>query len=515
MAFRIFLCYIHYASNTAPYFERMSAMIKAMPKGFPEGFLWGGATAANQVEGGTKEGGKGLSVADCYSFDSSLPKSRWSEQWKCMTHEQVRKAMDPDSGLYFPKRVAAEFYSHYKEDIALFAEMGFKCYRMSIAWTRIFPRGDELQPNEEGLAFYDKVFDELLKYDIEPIVTISHYEMPLHLAVEYNGWTDRRVVDFFVRYAKCLFERYKDKVKYWMTFNEINSITRHPFTSIGVIEENNPHLKQDCMQAAHHQFVASAMATKLCHEIIPGSQMGCMISYQMPIPYSCDPDDIMTCLWMQRQTLFFSDVQARGYYPSYTARWFEEMGVQIAMEEGDEEILRKNPVDYVSFSYYMSTAASAHPERYGKVQGNLLTNGVENPYLKCTDWGWQIDPVNLRTALNQLYDRYQKPVLISENGMGALDKIEADGTINDSYRIDYLRDHILQMKEAVKDGVNLMGYTPWGCIDIVSASTSQMSKRYGFIYVDLDDNGNGTFERRKKRSFEWYKKLIATNGEEL
>ena len=482
---------------------------------FPEGFLWGGATAANQVEGGFNEGGKGLSVADCYSFDSSLPKSRWSEQWHMMTHAQVKAAMDPDSKLYFPKRIGNEFYSHYKEDIKLYAEMGFKCYRMSIAWTRIFPKGDETEPNEAGLRFYDAVFDELLKYGIEPIVTISHYEMPLYLATEYGGWPNRKLVSFFERYARCLFERYKGKVKYWMTFNEINSIVRHPFTSIGVIEEGNDHLLQDEFQSAHHQFVASALATKACHEIIPDAQMGCMISYQMPIPYSCDPDDIQRCVELQRQTLFFSDVQVRGYYPSYAARWFEEMGVKITMEPEDEAILRANPVDYVSFSYYMSTAASAHPERYDKVQGNLLTNGVKNPYLEISDWGWQIDPKDLRVELNQLYDRYQKPLLIAENGLGAVDRIEEDGTIDDTYRIDYLRSHIEQMKEAIKDGVDLFGFTAWGCIDLVSASTSQMSKRYGFIYVDLDDDGNGTLERRKKRSFDWYRKVIETNGEDL
>ncbi len=490
-------------------------MIPEMKRGFPEGFLWGGATAANQYEGGFGKDGKGLSVADCYSFDSSVPREHWSDQWREMTHEQVRKAYANDSSLYFPKRIGAEFYTHYKQDIALFAEMGFKCYRMSIAWTRIFPKGDEFTPNEAGLAFYDAVFDELHKYGIEPIVTISHYEMPLYLVTEYGGWTNRKLIDFFVRYSECLFERYKSKVKYWMTFNEINSILRHPFTSIGVIEEGNDHLTQDEFQSAHHQFVASALATKRCHEIIPGSQMGCMLSYQLPVPYSCDPDDIQAYIALQRKTLFFGDVQARGVYPSYTARWFDELGVHVEVSEGDEEILRNYPVDYVAFSYYMTTAASAHPERYATVQGNLLTNGVKNPYLSSSDWGWQIDPQGLRAALNLLYDRYQKPLMIAENGLGALDKPEADGTIHDPYRVDYFRDHIEQIREAVKDGVDVFAFTPWGCIDIVSASTSQMSKRYGFIYVDLDDNGHGTLERRKKDSFYWYKKVIATNGADL
>lgn len=309
-------------------------------KGFPDHFLWGGASAANQVEGGFGVDGKGLSVADCYSFDSNLPKEQWSKQWHMMTHSQVKEAMNPESTLYYPKRIGNEFYTHYKEDIRLMAEMGFKCYRMSIAWTRIFPKGDEEEPNEKGLAFYDRVFDELEKYNIEPIVTISHYEMPLHLVTEYGGWTNRKLVQFFERYAKCLFERYKGRVKYWMTFNEINSISRHPFTCIGVIEEGNTHLLQDEFQSAHHQFVASALAVKLCHEIIPGAMIGCMISYQMPIPYSCDPDDVWKAMKLQRETLFFSDVQVRGYYPSYTARWFEEMGIEIHMEPEDEKILK-------------------------------------------------------------------------------------------------------------------------------------------------------------------------------
>lgn len=484
-------------------------------KNFPNDFLWGGATAANQQEGGFQQGGKGLSVADAYSFDSTLPKENWDDLWKKMTHKQVKEAQNLDSSLFFPKRYGNDFFNHYKEDIELFAEMGFKSYRMSIAWTRIFPNGDEDTPNEEGLKFYDNVIEELVKNNIEPIITLSHYEMPLHLVTEYGGWTNRKVIDFFVTYAKVVFKRYKDKVSYWMSFNEINSITRHPFTSVGLIEEGNDHLMQDCMQSAHHQFIAGALVTKWCHEIIPHSKMGAMISYQMPIPYSCNPDDVQKSIDLQRETLFFSDVQVRGYYPAYTARWFNELGVEITVEDGDEQILRENTADYLAFSYYMSTAASANPSKHDKVQGNLLTNGVKNPYLPTSDWGWQIDAKSLRIALNQLYDRYQKPLLIAENGLGAKDTIEEDGTIQDDYRINYLRDHIVQMKEAIKDGVNLIGYTPWGCIDIVSASTSQMSKRYGFIYVDIDDEGTGTKKRLKKQSFYWYKKVIETKGENL
>lgn len=300
-----------------------------------------------------------------------------------------------------------------------------------------------------------------------------------------------------------------------MTFNEINCVKHHPFVSVGVIEENHPHLEQAKYQGAHHQFIASALATKACHEIIKGSQVGCMISYQLLVPYSCDPDDIQKTIEQQRTSLFFSDVQARGYYPAYTQRMFEEKGVNLKIEVGDEEILAAYPVDFVSFSYYMSSAVSAHPENWEGVQGNLITGGIKNPYLPSSEWGWQIDPKGLRIALNQLYDRYQKPLFIAENGLGAIDKVEEDGTVQDDYRIDYLKQHIEQMKEAIKDGVDLFSYTSWGCIDIVSASTSQMSKRYGYIYVDQDDEGNGTKKRLKKKSFDWYRQVIQSNGEIL
>lgn len=483
---------------------------------FPDGFLWGGATAANQLEGGWNEGGKGLSVSDVYTFDSSRPREEWTAQWRQMTHDQVAKAMDPTHEAYYPKRVGNDFYHHYADDIKLFGEMGFKVYRMSIAWTRIFPNGDDPEPNEEGLAFYDRVFDECAKYGIEPMVSLSHYEMPLHLSVVYGGWKNRKLVDFFVRFAKTCFERYRDKVKYWLTFNEINSIKHHLFVSSGIIEEGCENIEQKRWQSAHHQFVASALATKYCHAIIPGSQIGCMLSYQLLVPYSCNPDDIQATVDEQRVTLLFSDVQARGYYPAYAARFFADRGVSLQVLEGDEEVLREHTVDFISFSYYMSAAVSADTAGKTHAVGNLLGGRtVENPYLPKSEWGWQIDPKGLRTALNEFYDRYQKPLFIAENGLGAVDTMDQDGRIVDDYRIDYLRKHIEQMREAIADGVELFGYTMWGCIDIVSASTSQMSKRYGFIYVDQDDDGNGTRKRSKKKSFDWYKKVIATNGKDL
>lgn len=482
---------------------------------FPKDFLWGGATAANQLEGGYNEDGKGLSLSDVYIFDPEKPKEEWNNQWHMMTHEQVEEAQNPKSSHYYPKRKGNGFYYHYKDDIKLFAEMGFKTYRMSIAWTRIFPNGDENEPNEAGLLFYDNVLNELLKYNIEPIVSLSHYEMPLHLATEYGGWVNRKLIKFYLNFAETVFDRYKNKVKYWIPFNEINAVKHHPYTSLGVIEENHPHLEQAKYQGAHHQFVASALAVKACHEIIPNSKVGSMISYQLLVPYSSHPEDIQATTEAQRESLFFTDVQSRGYYPSYTKRMFEEKDVSINTEVGDEEIIKRYPVDFISFSYYMSSAISANPDTLKNAEGNLITGGIVNPYLENSEWGWQIDPKGLRSALNQLYDRYQKPLFIAENGLGAIDTLQSDGTINDNYRIDYLEKHLQQVNEALHDGVDVFGYTAWGCIDIVSASTSQMSKRYGFIYVDQDDVGNGTQKRIKKNSFYWYKKVIETNGKSL
>lgn len=485
--------------------------MKEFKEAFPEGFLWGGATAANQLEGGWNEDGKGLSVSDAYDFDINRPKERWLDQWYMMTHQQVKDAKDPNTDRYFPKRQGNNFYYHYKEDIAMFAEMGFKSFRMSIAWTRIFPNGGETEPNEKGLQFYDNVFDELLKYGIEPIVSLSHYEMPLAL-LDVGGWTNRIVIDYFVKFATTVFNRYKNKVKYWMTFNEINAIKHHIYVSAGVVEEGLEDVEQVRFQSAHHQFVASALATKACHEIIPGSQVGCMISYQLLVPYSCNPDDIQKTVEEQRMSLFFSDVQARGYYPNYAPRMFAEKGVNLVIEPGDLELIKEYPVDYVSFSYYMSSAVTTDPSVSKSAVGNILGDTVENPYLENSEWGWQIDAKGLRIALNQLYDRYQKPLFVAENGLGAIDTFEEDGSIQDDYRIDYLQKHVDEMRKAIGDGVELFGYTPWGCIDIVSASTSQFSKRYGFIHVDYDDMGNGTGKRTPKKSFGWYKDLIAGNG---
>jgi len=482
-----------------------------MTKRFPEGFLWGGATAANQLEGGYNLGGKGLSTADMIPF---IPKDeRAGDNAVHITSEQFEEAFKEDSKTLYPKRWGVDFYNHYKEDIALFGEMGFKTFRLSISWARIFPNGDDLKPNEEGLQFYDNVFDELAKYNIEPLVTLSHYEMPATLVKKYNGWIDRRVVNMFTNYAETVFKRYRNKVKYWLTFNEINAIALAPYNGGGLITDRFENIDQAIYQALHHQFVASALAVKLCKEINPDAKVGCMLARLETYPETCNPQDILKTLKQEQMNFFYTDVQVRGYYPNFIKEYFKENNINIIMEENDEDILLQNKVDYISFSYYMSLVESAGPQGE-RASGNLFS-GLKNPYLESSDWGWQIDAIGLRVTLNKLYDRYQIPLFVVENGLGAIDTPDENGMISDDYRINYLREHIVQMREAISDGVELMGYTSWGPIDIISVSTSEVSKRYGFIHVDIDDYGNGSFKRTKKKSFEWYKKVINSNGEVL
>lgn len=494
-------------------------MIKA--KCFPEKFLWGGATAANQCEGAYLEDGKGLSCADVLKAGESGSLRNLTYRRADGTTGEIcafalgdfPKDAYPDvvEGNFYPNHKGVDFYHNYKEDIALFAGMGYKCYRMSIAWSRIYPNGDDPAPNEKGLEFYDKVIDELLKYNIEPVITLSHYEVPLALTKKWNSWADRRTIDCFVRYSKTVFERYKDKVKYWITFNEINSIVFTGWLSAGVIGAE----KQVLEQAAYHQMVASASVVKIGHEINPDFQIGCMLAYTPSYPYSCKPYDVLGNIKNQEQAFFFSDVMLRGYYPSYKLKELESAGITLRTEAGDEEILKNGIADYIAISYYMSAIFGSAGDQLETTGGNMATS-YKNPYLQTSEWGWQIDPVGLRISLNEIYDRYQKPIFIVENGLGAKDEIQENGEILDDYRIEYLKKHIEQIAEAIHtDGVEVLGYTSWGCIDLVSASTGQMSKRYGLIYVDCDDMGNGTFKRYKKKSFEWYKKVIQSNGEIL
>lgn len=461
-------------------------------KTFPNDFLWGGAVAANQVEGAYLEDGKGLSTSDVQPQGVFGP---------------VVERVVGDSGI---KDVAIDFYHRYPEDISLFAEMGFNCLRVSIAWTRIFPNGDELQPNEAGLAFYDKLFDELAAHGITPLVTLSHYEMPWGLVKQYGGWGSRQTIGFFERYARTVFTRYKEKVKLWLTFNEINMSLHAPMTGVGLPESSS---KGEVYQAIHHQLVASALAVKACHEIIAEAKIGNMLLGGLVYPLTCKPDDVLEALQENRAWQFFGDVQCRGAYPGYMLRFFRENGIQLEITDADREAL-KSTVDFISFSYYMTGCVTTDEALNQQARGNILSM-VPNPHLASSEWGWQIDPIGLRTLLNVLWDRYQKPLFIVENGLGAKDKPDAGGVVQDDYRISYLNDHLVQVREAIDDGVEIMGYTSWGPIDLVSASKAELSKRYGFIYVDRDDKGNGTLARSRKKSFWWYQEVIATNGASL
>ncbi|WJP97366.1 6-phospho-beta-glucosidase [Macrococcus bovicus] len=467
-------------------------------------FLWGGATAANQCEGAYQADGKGLSIVD------KLPAAE----------ERVKPLFDPGHHInetfsYYPSHQSIDMYHHYQGDIALFAEMGFKAYRFSISWPRIFPTGTEEEPNEEGLKFYDRLFDELEKYHIEPIVTLNHFDTPYALVETIGGWRDRATVIHYERYCRAVMERYKDRVKYWLTHNEINMVLHIPLIGGGLIFQDGENQNQVMYQAAHHQLVASSLVTKAAREINPAFQVGCMLASGEVYPNTCHPDDMMAAIEKNREQYFFIDVQSRGFYPSYTRKLFRELDVNIHFEPGDKELLQNYTVDFISFSYYASRLVSADPLVNQQLQSGNAFASLQNPYLEQTEWGWQIDPVGLRVTMNQIYDRYQKPLFIVENGLGAIDEVNVDGSINDDYRITYMKRHLEEMIKAVDDGVELLGYTAWGCIDLVSNSTGQMSKRYGLIYVDLDDEGNGTRARRKKKSFDWYKEVIASNGEIL
>ena len=477
-----------------------------MGKGFPEGFYWGGATAANQFEGAWNVDGRGPSVDDHFTGG---------------TKDRPRTiTVDIEPDVLYPNHDGIDFYHHYEEDIALFAEMGFNMFRMSISWSRIFPNGDDEQPNELGLAFYDRVFDCCKAHGIEPLVTLSHYEMPYHLVEKYNGWASRELIGFFEKYCQTVFDRYHDKVRYWLTFNEINCGTMdmgnlfetsmiRGFAGPASEAHTTP---QERYQALHHQFVASARVVKYAHEHYPQFRMGNMDCFILSYAATCDPKDVLANeSEMRRMNWYCSDVQVRGYYPSYAKRFWRENDISLKIEDGDLEDLKEGTIDFYTFSYYMSSVVGTHDVK--QAAGNMTFGGV-NPYLKSTDWGWQIDPDGLRFALNEIYDRYQIPLMVVENGMGALDKVEEDGSIHDTYRIDYLKSHVRAMREAVDDGVDLKGYTWWGPIDLVSAGTGEMRKRYGFIYVDKHDDGSGTYKRSRKDSFYAYQKIIKSNGTE-
>ena len=469
-------------------------------------FLWGGAVAAHQLEGGWQADGKGISVADVMTKGAhGVPR-------------QITDGVLP--GQNYPNHEAIDFYHRYPEDVKLFAELGLKCFRTSIAWTRIFPKGDEAEPNEAGLKFYDDLFAECLKYGIEPVITLSHFEMPYHLVTEYGGWRNRKLIELFLRFAEVCFTRYKGVVKYWMTFNEINNQANYqedfaPFTNSGLKFTQGEEREPVMLQAAHYELVASARAVQLCHQIDPDAKIGCMIAMVPIYPYSCDPQDMLAATVAMQRRYWFADVHCKGHYPGYFKAYLKRKDYQLDLTADDLAALREGTVDYVGFSYYMSFAVkgAGKAPAYDYDEAEDL---VRNPHVPASDWGWQIDPAGLRYAMNWFAERYELPLFIVENGFGAVDEIGPDGKIDDEYRIDYLRAHIQSMKEAVEyDGIDLIGYTPWGFIDLISAGTGEMKKRYGMIYVDLDDQLQGSGDRSKKRSFDWYREVIRSNGERL
>lgn len=482
----------------------------------PDTFLWGGATSDFQYEGGFGEGGRGMLTRD-YETDGNVENprritlkmpdgSRASAKSSFFNAESFPEGAVPClyDDQYYPSHQAVDFYHHWKEDIAYMAEMGFSVFRFSITWSRIFPTGDETEPNEEGIQFYVDVVDELLAHNIQPLITICHDELPAYLAEKYDGWSSRHVIDCYLNLCRVLFERIGTKCKYWLTFNEINAIAGYLATGSGKADDQTHY------QAIHHMFMASAKAVKMGHEMMPGSMFGTMYALSEIYPETCRPEDVFRRMQVRHESQLFADVMAQGAYPYYAQDIFRRRGVTLQMEPGDEEILQEGQLDFVSFSYYRSSTVNA--------SSPLLRMGgtPNNPYLKTTPWDWQIDPVGLRYVMNEVYDRYRKPIFIVENGLGAVDQIEEDGTIDDQYRIDYLTEHLREMVKAICiDGVECLGYTMWGCIDLVSLSTGEMKKRYGFVYVDMDDKGNGTLERRKKKSFDWMKRLCATNGDIL
>ena len=483
-------------------------------KGFPENFLWGGAICASQAEGGWRDGGKGIDTQDLRYFDPSWDKAGRDENRNInMTSERFEASLNTDDTLHYPFRHGIDFYHRYKDDVELFGELGLKIFRTSVSWARIYPNGDDPEPNPEGIAFYRDLFERCKARGMKLFVTMLHYAIPVNLVTKYGGWKNRKTVELYERYARTLYREFGDLVDLWLPFNEINCSRFNPYNGAALIKDQEPDYMNAIFQCAHHQFLANALAVKAAKEMLDEPMVGAMIARFTSYPATCLPDDVMQSVLDENyKNYFYTDVMARGRYPSYTEKMFEELGVKIEKQPGDDELLAENTVNFLSYSYYMSMVSSTDPahERTG---GNLVS-GLKNPYLKASDWGWQIDPVGLRVSLNQMYDRYQLPLFIAENGLGAKDVLE-DGTVHDEYRIDYLRRHVEQMRLAIEDGVPLIGYTMWGIIDIISCGTIEMSKRYGVIYVDQDDAGNGSLERYKKDSFEWYRRCIASNGEEI
>ena len=483
--------------------------MKQLPTGFPKDFLWGGAVAACQIEGAYDVDGRGLSTSDIHRYDKEMDRAHIEKEGGG-TLAQIKAAMNDKEG-YYPKRYGIDFYHTYKSDLALFKEMGFKAFRTSISWSRIFPKGDEEEPNEKGLQFYDALIDEIIKDGMEPVITMSHYDIPLYLVTEYGGFANRKVAEFFVRYAKVLLERFKGKVKYWIVCNQVNLVPTVQFGSLGIYDDQTtPDKMEELMyQAVHNQFVACAKIKKMASSIDPNAVLGTMIADGTLYPATCKPEDIVMTMQKNRMQYFFTDVQLRGEYPVYALHYFEEKGIHLDVTPEEEQLLKENTLEFLAISYYYTRICDSTKNSMKPFEGE------QNPYLKPTPWEWRADPLGLYNTLSQLTDRYQIPIMIAENGLGAIDTVEEDGSIYDVYRIEYLREHIIQMKRAILDGADVFAYLSWGPIDIVSSSSAEMSKRYGYIYVDLDDYGQGSGKRIKKDSFYWYKDVISSNGEKL
>ena len=483
--------------------------MKQLPTGFPKDFLWGGAVAACQIEGAYDVDGRGLSTSDIHRYDKEMDRAHIEKEGGG-TLAQIKAAMNDEEG-YYPKRYGIDFYHTYKSDLALLKEMGFKAFRTSISWSRIFPKGDEEEPNEKGLQFYDALIDEIIKDGMEPVITMSHYDIPLYLVTEYGGFANRKVAEFFVRYAKVLLKRFKGKVKYWIVCNQVNLVPTVQFGSLGIYDDQTtPDKMEELMyQSVHNQFVACAKIKKLASSIDPNAVLGTMIADGTLYPATCKPEDIVMTMQKNRMQYFFTDVQLRGEYPAYALHYFKEKGIHLDITPEEEQLLKDNTLEFLAISYYYTRICDSTKNSMKPFEGE------QNPYLKPTPWEWRADSLGLYNTLSQLSDRYQIPIMIAENGLGAIDTVEEDGSIHDAYRIEYLREHILQMKRAILDGADVFAYLSWGPIDIVSSSSAEMSKRYGYIYVDLDDYGQGSGKRIKKDSFYWYKDVISSNGEKL
>lgn len=474
---------------------------------FHDKFLWGGAVAACQIEGAYDVDGRGLSTSDLRAYDPKLKRSDIKKEGGD-TLAGIQAAMQ-DTIRYYPKRYGIDFYHTFKQDLALLKELGLQAFRTSISWSRIFPHGDEEQPNEKGLQFYDQLIDEIIKNGMEPIITMSHYDFPIHLVTEYGGFANRKVIDFFVNYAGVLLRRYKGKVKYWIVCNQVNLVPAVQFGSLGIYEDQSEHMEELMYQAVHHQFVAGARVIQLAREIDPDARMGTMVADGTFYPATCKPQDVILTMKKNRMQYYFTDVQLRGEYPGYALRYFQDNNIHLHMQKQDLKLLKTYTMDFLAVSYYYSKIVDSDRNTMEPFDGE------QNPYLKPTPWEWRADPLGLYNCLSQYWDRYEKPLMIAENGLGALDVVEEDGSIHDAYRIEYLRQHITQVQECRKDGVTILAYLSWAPIDIVSSSSAEMSKRYGYIYVDLDDYGKGSGKRLKKDSFYWYQRVIETNGKEL